>query len=225
MSVYGFDEYKNKVLLSDMVPTDVPVPSVLADGSVIYYDRGSNYGQYNLTDGVITRVSDGMDNGSPSSSNWRYLIISNETYHGIYLYNEDQVYTGDTGNYNDTTSMGYGFQATTNMLNFVTLNSNNEDVFLHKIYDKRQSTGLPWSLPCGSELVSLYNLDGGFEQYGINIESDFVWSGTSRYIEQSIYDHASGIYMIYNGHQSNNTTYPNALNVSGQPSSVMIRRI
>lgn len=177
MSVYGFDEYKNKVLLSDMVPTDVPVPSVLADGSVIYYDRGSNYGQYNLTDGVITRVSDGMDTGTPSTNYWRYLIISPTVYSGIRL--SENSFPGVNINMQDgwENDIGYGLQGTNEIFSYTDLTA--EQYVFPQIYKKRQTDGYNWFIPAGFEIHALFLAIDNPSEYGINLEDCIISSNIS----------------------------------------------
>ena len=184
MSIYGFDEHKNKVLLSDMVPTDVPVPSVLADGSVIYYDRGSNYGQYNLTDGVITRVSDGMDNGSPSSNYWRYLIISKTVYSGTRL-SANTFYNASEINFenNWTTNIGYGLNNTNLMLKYTDLDV--EQYVFPQIYRKRQTDGYNWFIPAGFEMKSISLMTDDPSEYGINL-LDYVLTSNGRYVDNEL---------------------------------------
>ena len=67
-------DISGKILESSLIP----VPTTLSDGSVIVYDRGEQYGEYNLTDGVLTRISEGEDSGSYDDVNWRYLIVDIE---------------------------------------------------------------------------------------------------------------------------------------------------
>lgn len=50
------------------------VGDVLSDGSILFYDRGSNYGNYLNAGEDIVRISDGDDDGTYNSQNWRYLI-------------------------------------------------------------------------------------------------------------------------------------------------------
>lgn len=47
----------------------------LYDGSTLIYDRGADYGEYQINDdGELIRLSNGVDDGSADSVNWRYLI-------------------------------------------------------------------------------------------------------------------------------------------------------
>lgn len=200
MSVYGFDEYKNKVLLSDMVPTDVPVPSVLADGSVIYYDRGSNYGQYNLTDGVITRVSDGMDNGSPSSSNWRFLIISQTVYSGIRISNVLFTNENNIGMQNGwEKDIGYGYQNTNNMLEMAELTATN--CILPKIHQKRQNDGYNWFIPAGIEVEYMFLIKNELSKFNINLLTAVLTSNIKYQLStQDYYSQGYGEMGFYNGY-------------------------
>ena len=50
----------------------VTVPMTLPDGSVLFYDRGEEYGDYEIgDDGYQVRLSSGTDDGSAESANWR----------------------------------------------------------------------------------------------------------------------------------------------------------
>lgn len=71
--LYAFDEYKNKVAFDANIP--VVVPMKLPDGSILFYDRGSSYGDYKINDsGYPKRIDGAVDDGTATSTNWRYLI-------------------------------------------------------------------------------------------------------------------------------------------------------
>ena len=72
--LYAFDEHKNRIAFDGNTGAPVTVPMQLSDGSVLFYDRGEQYGEYLLVDGEIERQSEGVDDGTYNSQNWRYLI-------------------------------------------------------------------------------------------------------------------------------------------------------
>ena len=85
---------KAKVFKEGMRPSSISqrnlipviVPMVLPDNSILFYDRGEQYGSYSIgEDGYPVRLSSGEDDGSAESTYWRYLIcdqddLSNTTF-------------------------------------------------------------------------------------------------------------------------------------------------
>ena len=52
---------------------NIPIGTMLND-SMIIYDRGSSYGDYVLTGSNLIRVSDGTDDLTYGSTNWRFIM-------------------------------------------------------------------------------------------------------------------------------------------------------
>lgn len=146
-------------------PTSVPIGSVLSDGSVVIYDRGSTYGDYNLTGGVLTRLSEGVDDESASSNNWRFLIADSADMEGNNGGTGDNKYWATVGGsipeLNEESNAGYGLPNTNLMLNSAYANDGNSLWNTLKI--KRTTDSIDWFVPSLDELDSIYenseNLD------------------------------------------------------------------
>lgn len=63
------------VELGILEPAEISIGNTLPDGSIVAYDRGTEYGDYSLFNGYPIRISQGIDDGTAESSNWRYIII------------------------------------------------------------------------------------------------------------------------------------------------------
>ena len=145
-------DISGKILESSIIP----IPTTLSDGSVIVYDRGEQYGEYNLTDGVLIRISEGEDSGSYDDVNWRYLIVDNEDLDG-----SDQPTSSkknkDWGP-NETINLleediGYGLYYS-NIL--IEKYGNNSSYLWYNLKRKRTATNYEWFLPCNGEILLLY---------------------------------------------------------------------
>lgn len=138
--------------------------AALTDG-VVFYDRGEEYGDYNLTDGVLTRISAGVDDETAESINWRYLIAQTED---LFAYSEGIVWSTvlvSTGlkdhNY------GAGLPNTNSL---ISMYSNNSDLIWSHVKNERLTTGKNWFIPSGSEL-------GGMINNRDKISSENTWNG------------------------------------------------
>lgn len=53
---------------------DFAIGTTMSDGSVLFYDRGIEYGVYQIKDGELKRTDGAIDDLSPTSTNWRFLL-------------------------------------------------------------------------------------------------------------------------------------------------------
>lgn len=58
--------------------SNIPLGTTLNNGDIIFYDRGSSYGTYNLEDNVLTKISETEYTGREEDNNWRFLIIGSQ---------------------------------------------------------------------------------------------------------------------------------------------------
>ena len=121
----------------------IPLGTELTDG-YICYDRGDYYGDYNLSNGVLTRISSGEDDGSYNSGNWRFLVCAKEDLPGN---DKDEgckpVGNGASTN-TPTANIGYGPIDTEYYLNAFASNS---DLMWYQVHIYRQTHGDKWFVP------------------------------------------------------------------------------
>lgn len=141
-------DISGKILESSIIPT----PTTLSDGSVIVYDRGEQYGEYNLTDGVLTRISEGEDSGSYDDINWRYLIVDNEDLLGNNSSSGNK-YWGEEEitNYNKE-DIGYGLYYS----NLLLEKYSTEEFLWFNLNKRRETSNYNWFLPSNDEILLLY---------------------------------------------------------------------
>lgn len=147
--LYAFDDYKNKIAFSSYMP--VVVPMQLPDGSVLFYDRGSSYGDYRLNaSGYPERTDGAVDDGTATSTKWRYLICDqHDTNDKALDWGPNDIYEVLTG-----TNVGYGLTNTNAM---ITKYATNASFWWQLIKRKRDSTGLDWFMPSRNELELMYD--------------------------------------------------------------------
>ena len=176
--------YKEGLLASDVASYEVEVPSVpitvpmaLPDGSVLFYDRGEQYGNYHIgSNGYPVRNDGAEDDGTATSNNWRYLICdqhdldSGTLEWGPYGTNEGLT----------RTAVGYGLPNTNAML---VKYATNTSYWWRLIKEKRDNTGLNWFMPSKDEIDMMYdNRTVITGQGGDAFKTDtYYWSSSEYY--------------------------------------------
>lgn len=152
--LYAFDGHKNRIAFVGDIPIPPTAPMVLPDGSILFYDRGSQYGEYHIDDtGYPIRNNDAVDDSSAESQNWRYLICDKSDLDntgkqwGPYGTNEGMTNV----KYQD---MGYGLPNTDAM---IAKYADNDSYWWKLIKEKRDSTGFKWFMPSKDELDIIYD--------------------------------------------------------------------
>ena len=131
-------------------PLAPTVPMALPDGSVLFYDRGTSYGEYKINDSGYPERTDGaVDGGGAGSQNWRYLICDQHDLDNGTL----QWGPYDTNEELNGRTVGYGLPNTEAMI----AKYGNDDTYWWKlIKEKRDSTSLKWFMPSRDELDLVY---------------------------------------------------------------------
>ena len=140
---------------------DIPVDTVLPDGSVIVLDRGSSYGEYGLFDGYPMRMSAGEDDGSIESENWRYLIADSKDAADGRTRWGSKVVVG-------TELIGYSGLYNTDLMH-ANLGAE-EDTIIYFTMERRNETGFKWFIPSNDEFVQMV----GHQVPGIS--TDWYWT-------------------------------------------------
>lgn len=151
----------------------VTVPMALPDGSVLFYDRGTTYGEYCIgDDGYPVRLSDGVDDGSSESVNWRYLICDSANL------TPDRSWGADTSEGLTSTAIGVGLPNTEALL---AKYSSNSSYIWQLVQNKRNATGgKKWFVPSKDELNIVYqNKDTIVNAGGGSFPTDdYYWSSS-----------------------------------------------
>ena len=177
----------------------VTVPMALPDGSILFYDRGTSYGEYKINDtGYPERIDDAVDDGSAESQNWRYLICDQaDISNGIKQWG---AYGRDTGL--TDTAIGVGLSNTDAMIaNY----GDNDSYWWKLIKQKRDSTSLKWFMPSKDELNLVYeNKTIITGQGGDAFQTDIYYSSSE-----------ASIYFIWYQSFSDGVQYDNSKNNTG----------
>ena len=130
----------------------IPLGTELEDGYIVY-DRGEDYGDYNLSNGKLTRLSGGDDDGTSGSANWRFLVIAKEDMPGNDSDEGNRVFsiTAPTGIY---AGLGYGIHNTNNMLYS---SASNSDTIWYEVYSYQKQHGDKWFVPSMNEASEIFN--------------------------------------------------------------------
>ena len=159
--------------------TPVTVPMALPDGSVLFYDRGSQYGEYSIgDDGYPVRLWSDEDDGSAESLNWRYLICDSEN---LSKRKEWGLYGTDEGlSYPEYEDFGYGLPNTEALL------SKYGDSFSYiwqLVQNKRNDAGgKKWFVPSKDELNIVYeNKDTIVDAGGGSFQTGYPYWSASGY--------------------------------------------
>lgn len=138
----------------ELQPTSVPLGSTLSDGSVVIYDRGSSYGDYNLTDGVLMRLSEGADDESASSNNWRFIIADSADMAGNNGGIGENKAFCPSGSLSQPvhTGMGSGLMNTSW---FIEQYGTDESYIWYQVQQKRTATNLNWFVPGYNDCYSV----------------------------------------------------------------------
>ena len=174
--LYAFDEHKNRIIFNG--DTDIPltVPMRLPDGSILFYDRGTSYGEYKINNsGYPVRNDGAVDDETAESANWRYLIcdqadLDNAQKHWGPMNTSEGLY--DSANYD----VGGGLPNTEAMIS----KYSDDDTYWWKfIKEKRDGTGLKWFMPSIDELDLIYkNMTAIIAQGGDIFQPTSYWSST-----------------------------------------------
>ena len=180
--------YKEGMLASDVASYEVeapavPVPMALPDGSVLFYDRGEEYGEYHIgDDGYPVRDDGAVDNGSAESTYWRYLICDSTNLSERRQWGPSGTNEGMTDTkYED---FGYGLPNTEALLSKY---GGNSSYIWQLVQNKRNATGgKKWFVPSKDELNIVYqNKDTIVNTGGGSFPTNYVyWSsseGSSNY--------------------------------------------
>lgn len=156
--------YDSSDIASFKVLLPITVPMTLPDGSVLFYDRGEQYGSYSIgLDGYPKRDDGLVDDETLENINWRYLVLANDQPKGILSPNPGAGYSNlafceyDTQEYAEktTTEIGAGLPNTNVFLpNFE--NSTSSESACKELSIKRKTTGQLWFFPSKDELYLAY---------------------------------------------------------------------
>ena len=146
--------YKDGWTPSDIASKTVTrpiIPTALPDGSILFYDRGSQYGSYIINNAGYPRRVDGeTDDGSAESTYWRYLICDqHDLDNGTLGWGPDDTNEGLT-----ETAIGVGLPNTNAM---IAKYATNTSYWWKLIKEKRDNTGLDWFMPSKDELDMVYD--------------------------------------------------------------------
>ena len=135
----------SEILLPVPSPMEIPLGTRLSDGT-IFYDRGSEYGNYTIFNGSLMRISAGIDDGSADSENWRFLIAD--------LDNTSSVKWGLYETLGTSQEMGAGIENTEKMIEST---GSMEGYMANYVLTKRAKTNTKWFIPSFLEMKQITN--------------------------------------------------------------------
>lgn len=152
---YSINDQKCLVPLTDLLlPTEnIILPVTLSNGYIVFYDRGEEYGEYSLNNGILTRLSEGTDDESKTSNNWRFLICDN-------LITGIGSKTYDVGGFEQSYGLGQGLTITNNYINIIQ-GWNDEykyESIIYNVYVRREAEKIKWFIPTKDELELLFSI-------------------------------------------------------------------
>lgn len=177
--LYAFDKYKNKVVFNGDI--SIPIPMQLPDGSILFYDRGNEYGEYELDiNNGLKRLDGAVDDGSAGSLNWRYLICDSANL------SEDRAWGPSKEEGTTNATVGAGLPNTETLLSKY---SDNSSYIWQLVQNKRNATGgKKWFVPSKDEMNIVYqNKDTIVNAGGSSFLTDFYWTSTEYGRMQSYY--------------------------------------
>lgn len=139
--------YKEGYDSSDISSFDIKipvVPMVLSDNSILFYDRGEEYGSYHLNEEGYPVRDDGLvDDETAESQNWRYLICNDKNL-------EDSRQWGPLIRENlFNESLGAGLSNTNYMISKY---GEDSTYWWEVVLNRRETTGFKWFIPSYQEL-------------------------------------------------------------------------
>ncbi len=171
----GMDTYSDIALFEELPEPEIG--TVLSDGSVVFYDRGEKYGNYGIKDGDIVRLSEGVDDGSATSANWRYLICDKSDF---IAFDGNVKVWGDVGVTDKVkdSEIGAGLPNTLKMESLYASRTGN---WWYPTFLRAIETGFDWFVPSKDELELLYRnkdiiVNAGGEDFSPS--SEYYWSST-----------------------------------------------
>ena len=147
-------------------PTDsIPENTVLADGSIIVKDLGVDRGEYNLSNGILTRLNPVKDDLTEGGEDFRFIIADSS-----YLENEDGDTDFEWGDPNNIfeiySTFANGFISTIRCIEML---GDNKEYPWYYIKKKQQDTGLTWHMMNHIDLSQYFGTDAADRIPNINL--------------------------------------------------------
>ena len=137
---------------SDEVHANIIYPPLtLPDGSVLFYDRGEQYGSYHLNEQGYPERDDGLiDDETIDSQNWRYFIIWDTATRSILAPTSNSPDWGPMNVLEGFTSDKFG-SGLSNTLQMINKYSEDPDYWWYSINIKNATEGFHWFVPSKEE--------------------------------------------------------------------------
>ena len=196
----------NQLFLDIKDLNNVEIPYTLPDNTTIFYDRGTSYGDYELRNNQIVRLTSGEDDQTVTSQNWRFLIgypnddwvkeVGGTT--GVLPWGPEEDTTGLTD-----TSIGAGLPNTNKLIE---LYGNNNSYIWFYVKKFRELTNKNWFAFSVGEWSALPGT-GSYPDWGPSYITEgggnSAWSSNeySLFSDEAIYLRAY-MKMYFNNHKS-----------------------